>query len=61
MHKTHIFDQKNNAKSFYRPTYPIFSGPLQETNHIFLGLKGTMEIAISICVIATPCLKKEYT
>ena len=25
MHKTHIFDQKNNAKHFfYRPTYPIF-------------------------------------
>ena len=26
MHKTHISDQKYNAKLFfYRPTYPIFS------------------------------------
>ena len=23
---------------FYQPTYPVFSGPLQETNNVFLGL-----------------------
>ena len=39
MHKTHIFDQRNQEWNiFYRPTYPIFSGPLQETNNFFLGL-----------------------
>ena len=36
MHKSHIFDKKNNAIFFYRPTDPIFSQkPLQETNNIF--------------------------
>ena len=36
MHKTNIFDQKNNANFFYcRPTYPIFFQTLQETNNIF--------------------------
>ena len=35
MHKTHIFDQKNNAKSFL-PTYlPYFFRLLQETYNIF--------------------------
>ena len=36
MHKTHIFDQKNNGKkhTFYRPTY-FFFRPLQETENIF--------------------------
>ena len=35
MHKTHIFDQKNNANIFfYQPTYPIFFGPLQDVCQI---------------------------
>ena len=43
MHKTHIFDQKNNAKIFfYRPTYPNYFRRLQETNNIFfLALQNT--------------------
>ena len=44
MHKTHIFEQKNNLKIFYRPTYPIFSWPLQETNYFFLGVVIHMEL-----------------
>ena len=37
MHKTHIFDKKNNAKKIFLPTYLpyFFSRPLQETNDIF--------------------------
>ena len=40
MHKTHIFDQKNNAKLFfYRPTYPIlFQTVTGNKQFLFLGL-----------------------
>ena len=36
MHKTHIFDQKDNVKKDFLSTYrPFFFRLLQETNNIF--------------------------
>ena len=43
MHKTHIFDQENNAKFFFNvlPTL-IYFRPLQETNNIFFLAWGPL-------------------
>ena len=51
MHKTHIFDQKNNAKKKnYRPSYPIFFGPLQETNIFFRPYQGNEKDGTTLVV-----------
>ena len=45
MHKTQIFDQKNNAKKkFYRPTYPIFLRTVTGSKQfLFLGLSSKQQ------------------
>ena len=50
MHKTHIFDQKENAKKiyFYRPTYPIFLQTVTGNKQfLFLGLISVDEDHLS--------------
>ena len=51
MHKTHIFDQKNNAKKkrFYWPTYPIFFQTVTgNKEYFFLGLNLSIQVCLSV-------------
>ena len=51
MHKTHIFDQKNNAKKIFFTDLPtlFFFGLLQETNNFFLGLSESLNKRGAMC------------
>ena len=50
MHKTHIFDQNNNAKKIFLPTYlPYFFRIVTGNKQlIFLGLKNICEDIVSL-------------
>ena len=51
MHKTHIFDQKNNAKNIYLPTYlPYFFPDRYRKQSIYFSWPMCMYMYICVCV-----------